>query len=115
MTFGKKLLYHHNHPLKVAIDVVCLVAAAVLFWQQHLYRALAVGIGGPLIASAIVLPFVKAPASRTLTWPAVGLRIAGAVVVGLGAWYRSTFYCIVGVLIIAAPIWLKALRTRSRR
>ena len=100
MTFGEKLLYHHNHPAKVAMDVVCLVVAGVLIWQQHLYRAMAVGIGGPLIASAIVLAFMGVSAHRTLTWPVVAIRIAGAFVFWLGAWYRSVFWCFVGVLII---------------
>jgi hypothetical protein len=111
MTFGDKLLYHHEHPAKLAMDLIFLVAAGVLIWQQHLYRAIAVGIGGPLVASAIVLPFVTMPARRTFTWAAVAIRIAGALVFWLGAWYRSIFYCVVGLLIIAAP-WI---RTRSRR
>jgi hypothetical protein len=111
MTFGEKLLYHHNHPAKLAIDVICLVVAGMLIWQQHLLRAIAVGIGGPLIASAIVLAFAGVSAHRTLTWPVVAMRVAGALMFWLAAWYRSILYCIVGVLIIAAP-WIK---TRSRR
>jgi len=101
MTFSDKLLYHHNHPAKLAADGICLIAGAVLIWQQHLYRAIAVGVGGPLLASAVVLAFVTVPPSRTLTWPIVALRVAGALVFWIGAWYRSVFWCAVGIVIIA--------------
>ena len=111
MTFGEKLLYHHDHPAKVAMDVVCVAVAAVLIWQQHLYRAIAVGVGGPLIASAIVLALMNVSAQRSLTWPVVAVRVAGAFTVLLGAWYKSVFWCAIGVLVIAFP-WV---RTRLPR
>ena len=101
MTFSEKLLYHHNHPAKLAADAVCLLVAAMLIWQQHLYRAIAVGVGGPLLASALVLAVMTVSPARTLTWPLVALRVAGACVVVLAAWYRSVLWCIVGIAIIA--------------
>ena len=112
MTFTEKLLYHHDHPAKVAADVVCLMVAGVLIWQQHLYRAIAVGIGGPLLVSVAILAFANVTA-RSTTWQAVAFRVAGAFVFWGGAWYKSVLYCTVGILLIAFP-WARARMPRVR-
>ena len=62
--------------------------------------------GRPLVASAIVLAFAGVSAHRTLTWPVVAIRVAGAFVFGLAAWYRSVFWCTSGIFIIAFP-WIR--------
>jgi hypothetical protein len=85
MTFREKLLYHEVHPAKIIIDVTTALAAAVLLWQQHLLRAAAVGLAPPIIASL---------------WGA--------------ALYRSVFYCIVGLLVIALA-WVRGALQGSGR
>ena len=111
MTFREKILYHQIHPAKIAVDVITAVAAAVLLWQQHLLRAIAVGLAPPLLASLLVIQFadlekLKQSAlgryvGRHMT-PALELaRLVGVFIFWDAAWYRSIFYCVVGLLVIA--------------
>jgi hypothetical protein len=123
MTLREKLLYHHIHPAKMATDAICAMAAAVLLWQQHLLRAIAVGLGPPIVVSLLVLQFAnleklkESPlgryAGRTMTAATDIVRVLGAFVFWGGAWYRSVFWCIVGLLIIAF-VWVRGRLPRVR-
>jgi hypothetical protein len=116
MTLREKLLYHHGHRAKLAVDAIAAVVAAMLLWQQHWIRAAAVGLVLPAIASACVLWFadLKTPKelrwggdqARTVTWTTVAVRIAGVFVFWGGAWSRSVILCLAGLVAIALT-WVR--------
>lgn len=115
-TLRERLLRHHNHPAKLVVDVIAVVATAVLLWQQHLYRAAAVGLLFPALASACVMWLADCETLRELrfgpfearktTWLMVAIRMAGVLVFWGGAWYRSALICAVGVIVIAST-WVR--------
>lgn len=133
MTLRDKLLYHQLHPAKLAVDISTAIAAAVLLWQQHLVRGLAIGLIPPVLASFIVIRYVDLEgvqqssvgryAARHMTRPLEIVRLAGMLIVWTAAWYGSGYYCVVGTLVIVFA-WARgalkesgergALRTRSR-
>jgi len=110
MTPRDRLLYHHAHPAKLLVDVVSAVAAAWLLWGQHLLRAAIVGLVPPALMSLLVLQFVdlervkQSPIGRYvmryMSLPLHVTAVAGVIVFWLAAWYRSIFYCVVGLLIV---------------
>ena len=124
MTFREKLLYHEVHPAKIIIDVTTALAAAVLLWQQHLLRAAAVGLAPPIIASLLVIQFANLERmkgsplgryiGRNMTPPLEVARLAGVFIFWGAAWYRSVFYCIVGLLVIAFA-WVRGALQGSGR
>jgi hypothetical protein len=123
MTLREKLLYHKIHPAKLLVDVSALIAAAVLLWQQHLLRAIAVGIVLPALASACVILFAdleKQKDSRfgryvagNLTRPVEAALGLGVLLFWGGAWYRSTMVCLAGLIVIALT-WVRAPAVRMR-
>jgi hypothetical protein len=124
MTFREKLLYHQVHPAKIIIDVTTALAAAVLLWQQHLLRAAALGLAPPIIASLLVMQFAnlekvkQSPIGRyigrNMTLPLEIARLAGVFIFWGAAWYRSVFYSIVGLLVIAFA-WVRGALQGSGR
>lgn len=110
MTLREKMLYHQLHPAKVVVDVSTAIAAAVLFWQQHVFRGVVVGLVPPIIASILVIRFVDLEhikrssfgryAATYMTRPLEMTRLVGILVVWTAAWYRSGYYCVVGGLVI---------------
>jgi len=116
MTPRDKLLYHHAHPAKLLVDVVCAVTAAWLIWEQHLLRAAAVGLVPPALMSLVVLQFVdleRVKASplgryvgRYMSLPLHVTAVAGVIIFWLAAWYRSIFYCVAGLLIVTFA-WIR--------
>ena len=124
MTLREKLLYHHAHPVKLAVDVSSAAVAAWLLWNQHLLRAAAVGLGLPAIASLLVLQLAdferlkQSPLGRYvgthMSLPLQVAAVAGAIIFAVAAWYRSIFYCIVGLLVVAF-VWTRGLLRQSAR
>jgi hypothetical protein len=107
VTLQEKLLYHHLHPVKVAADASALVITAALLWQQHLFRAVAVGIALPVGASIFVLSFaaeetwslVRSGRHRSVGVMAIVVlvRTAATFVFWIGAWYRSLTVCVIAL------------------
>jgi hypothetical protein len=124
MTLREKLLYHQVHPAKISIDVTTALAAAVLLWQQHLLRAVAVGLAPPIIASLLVIQFanlekvkqspVGGYVGRNMTLPLEVARLVGVFIFWGAAWYRSVFYCSVGLLVIGFT-WVRGALQGSGR
>ena len=124
MTFGEKLRYHHVHPAKLGIDVVSTIVAAVLLWQQHLLRAIAIGLAPPIIASLLVIQFANVEKlAHTRLGRYVGrhmpmgmefIKLIGVFIFWGAAWYRSVFYCSVGLLVIAFT-WVRGALLGSGR
>ena len=124
MTLREKLLYHHAHPVKLAADVSAGAIAAWLLWNQHLLRAAAVGLGLPAIASFFVLRLAdferlkRSPlgqyVGRHMSLPLQVAAVVGVIIFAGAAWYRSIFYCIVGLLVVAF-VWTRGLLRPSSR
>lgn len=124
MTVREKLLYHHAHPAKLMVDGVSAVVAAWLLWEQHLLRAAAVGLVPPIVTSLLVLQFVdlervkRSPlgryVGRHMSLPLHITAVAGVFIFWGGAWYRSIFYCIVGLLVIVFA-WVRGPLHESGR
>src|ERR1043166_2463707 len=110
MTVRDKLLFHQLHPAKLAVDISTAIAAAILFWQQHVFRGLAVGLIPPVLASIVIMQFAdlervqRSPlgryAARHMTRLLEMVRLAGMAIVWTAAWYRSGYYCVVGGLVV---------------
>ena len=125
MTVRDKLLYHQLHPAKLAVDISTAIVAAVFFWQQHLFRGLAIGLVPPIVASILIIRFVdlervKASwfggyAARHMTRPLEIARLAGMAIVWTAAWYRSGYYCVVGTLVIIFAWARGALKESGER
>jgi hypothetical protein len=126
MTLREKLRYHHTHPAKLIVDASAVIAGAVLLWQQHLLRAIAVGIVLPAMASACVILFANLEkhknsrlgryAASSMTALMQAVHAFGVIVFWGGAWYRSTLVCIAGLAVIALAWRLGAfVKTRSPR
>ena len=123
MNVREKLLYHQIHPAKLLIDVSTALIAAVLLWQQHLLRAIAVGIVLPVIASACVMWLADLEklkqsefgryVAQSMTLPMEAARLFGVFVFWDGAWYRSESVCTVGLIVIALA-WARGAIFRTR-
>jgi hypothetical protein len=124
MTLHDRLLYHHAHPAKLLVDVASAIAAGWLFWGQHLLRAAVVGLVPPAVASLIVLQFVDVErvkqsalgryVGRHMSLPLHVTAVAGVIIFWLAAWYRSMFYCVVGLLIVTFA-WVRGPLHESGR
>jgi hypothetical protein len=116
MTIRERVLYHQVHPLTLTADAAAIVAGAVLLWQQHLLRAMAIGLGLPIAASVIVIQFANVErlaqsrsghyVARYMTRWTVVARVIGVFIAWEGAWYRSAFWCGVGMLVVAL-VWAR--------
>jgi hypothetical protein len=125
MTLREKMLYHQIHPAKLIVDAGAAIAAAVLFWHQHVFRGLAVGLAPPILASILIIQFVDLEnvkhsslgryAARHRTPLLEIARLVGIVIVWTAAWYRSGYYCFVGSLVITFAWARGALQESGQR
>ena len=118
MTIREKVLYHQVHLLTLSADAVAFAAGAVLLWHQHLLRAMAIGLGLPIAASIIVIQSVNLErlarsrsghyVARYMTRWTVVARVIGVLIAWDGAWNRSAFWCVVGLLMVAL-VWARGV------
>jgi hypothetical protein len=116
MPFADKLLYHQIHPLKLATDIAAAFGSLYPFWQHRLWLGLAVAVIPCVIASILVmryadLEWLKGSAfgvyiGRSMTPAMQALRLAGFVVMALGAWFHTPLAILFGIVIVLAA-WLK--------
>src|SRR5438045_8250140 len=109
MTISDRLLQHFDNPAKRLLDLASAAAASVLLWQQHLIRGAGVGIGGPVIASAIVFAFADTAKPRGMSAPRLAMRVIGAIVLWGGAWWTSTWICAAGAALLAFSLVTRAM------
>ncbi len=110
MSLREKALYHQIHPYKLATDIGAGVVSLVLFWRHMLWLGLAVHLAPPIIASALIIAFVDhAPlkasplghyVGRHMTRPVEAARLAGDVVMVLGAWFHLAWVIGFGLVIV---------------
>lgn len=110
MDFKQQSLYHQIHPAKLLTDWSTAFIAAWLFWEGHLVLGLAVGLVPAPIASALVIRFadlerLKDSAfghyiARYMTTAAQTVRLLGAAIFWIAAWYHSWVGMATGLLVI---------------
>jgi len=118
MTVEERLLYHQIHPLKLLTDLGVTPCALLLLRQHRLAIGLAVSFLPPVVASAVILRYAELEpyersrvgryVRRHMTPAMQALRLAGAVVMMLGAWYRRPWLLPAGLCIILFG-WLRGL------
>jgi hypothetical protein len=119
MRLAEGALIHQVHPAKLAADVTASVLSNLLLWKAYPRSALAVRVALPLLGSAAVLALADLDAlARTrrgkymlahMPPSAQAVRLAGDVVMGIGARRRSATVLLAGLAIVGAgwshPLW----------
>ena len=110
MTFQEKSLYHQIHPAKLFVDWSTGLIALYFFWQQNLIAALVIAIIPSIIVSLFIVRWVDLEnykqsdfgryVKRYMTQAMQALRLAGYVVMAMGAWNRVVWLIPLGLLVI---------------
>lgn len=116
MTPGQRVLVHQIHPLKLGTDVATEIVSLPLFWRHRLRLALVVHFLPPLLASLALLrwgelePYRGSPLGRYvlrhMTPQMQALRLAGDVVMVVGAWRRQPLLILAGMCLVPFG-WLR--------
>jgi hypothetical protein len=98
MTLKEKILYHQIHPWKLAVDIGCEPVSLYFFWQHNLLVGLATHLIPPVVASLLVIRYGHLEATKSsrvgaylrhhMTRTVEGVRLAGDIVMVLGAWFH---------------------------
>jgi len=106
MTREEKVLYHQIHPLKLLTDWTASFAALPLLWRHRLRAALLV----TFVPSILIIRYVELEpyrrsafggyVERYMTREMQGVRLAGCLIMSLGAWYRKPWSVPLGVLVV---------------
>lgn len=110
MNTREKSLYHQIHPLKLATDWSTGLIALYLLWQHDLLPALVVAFVPSVIVSLVLMQWVNLGAykqssfgayiSRYMTRLMETIRVAGYVVMAIGAWYHMAWLIPLGLLVV---------------
>lgn len=121
MTLADKALIHQIHPAKLATDISSSLVSVWLLWQHSLVWGIVATFVPPAIASALVIRFAHLEplrdsrlgryVARIMTPATQGVRLAGALVMAVGAWQRSWLLVIAGLAVVAAA-WARGLTGR---
>lgn len=116
MTREEKVLYHQIHPLKLLTDCTVGFAALPLLWRHRLRTALLVLSVPPILASIAIIkyvdlePYKRSPfgryVERYMTKEMQGVRLAGYLIMALGAWHRRPWFIPLGLLVVLFG-WLR--------
>ncbi len=116
MTFQEKALYHQIHPAKLFVDWSTGLIALYSFWQQNLIAALVIAIIPSIIVSLVIVRWVDLEkykqsdfgryVKQYMTQAMQALRLAGYVVMAMGAWYHVVWLIPLGLLVILFG-WLR--------
>jgi hypothetical protein len=123
MTFRERMLYHQIHPVKLLTDGSSAVIATWLMWTHLWVAALVVAFLPPVLMSSILIGLgrldeYRASAlgryvAKNLTHTMEAVRLAGLVLVWLGAWYHVVWLIPAGLAVILAA-WFRGWLFRSR-
>ena len=107
MTLQEKILYHQIHPWKLAADIGCEPVSLYFFWQRNLLLGLVTHIIPPIVGSLLVIRFCQlewlknsragAFLKRHMTRTVEGVRLAGDLVMVLGAWLHEPAWIAAGL------------------
>jgi hypothetical protein len=121
MLLSEKLIYHQIHPGKLAADIASSLISAYVLWQQEFRLAMLCAFAPSILASVLVLRFADMErlkhsdfgryVGRFMNRRIEAWRLAGQVVVWMGAWYHQFWLIPAGfAAVIAAWMsgrWLK--------
>lgn len=106
MTNQEKVLYHQIHPLKLLTDIGVAILSFSLLWQHQRRAALLVQIIPAPVVSGILIRWADLePQKQSAFGQYIGhhmtpamqtMRLAGTVVMSLGAWYRRPGLLVAG-------------------
>jgi hypothetical protein len=118
MNVAQKVLYHQIHPAKLAVDLSTSAASCALLWHGQIALAMAIAWIPAIVASLVVTAFGHLDRQRAsafgryveamMTPAVVAQRLAGQVVMWLGAYRHDVVLVSLGVLVIALA-WLSGL------
>jgi hypothetical protein len=110
MTRAEKILYHQIHPLKLLTDSIAGFVALPLLWRHRLRAALIVMLVPPTLVSILIIryadlePYKRSPfgryVERYMTREMQGMRLAGYLLMALGAWHRKPWSVPLGLLVV---------------
>ncbi len=110
MTRAEKILYHQIHPLKLLTDCIAGFAALPLLWRRRLRAALIVMFVPAVFVSILIIryadlePYKRSPfgryVERYMTREMQGMRLAGYLLMALGAWHRKPWSVPLGLLVV---------------
>jgi hypothetical protein len=110
VTREEKILYHQIHPLKLLTDCTAGFAALPLLWRRRLRAALLVTLVPPILSSILIIRYVDLEpykrsafgryVERYMTREMQGVRLAGYLIMSLGAWYRRPWSVPLGLLVV---------------
>jgi hypothetical protein len=115
MNIKEAYLYHQIHPLKLLADIGSGFGSLYPLWEHQLAIALVVMLVPPPVASFIVLryanlePYKQSAFGKYVAQYLQGMeavRLAGMVMMALGAWYHSVGI-ILGGLGLVLFVWLR--------
>jgi len=118
MTLQDKSLYHQIHPAKLLTDWGTGIIALYLLWQHALVMSLLVMFIPSAVVSFVLVGFanletVKAGrfgkyVSTYMTRAMEAMRLAGYIVMAIGAWLHVVWLIPLGLSIILAG-WLRGI------
>ncbi|WP_394839449.1 hypothetical protein LVJ94_21415 [Pendulispora rubella] len=128
MDRNAKFLYHQIHPVKLLTDFATSFLSSWLLWEGRWQVALVVAFAPSIVVTAWLLfrcdlePYRRTPmgryVSRHMTRGAVHTRIAGQIVMWIGAIVHQAWLLPLGFCILIFG-WLRGLwhppRTRSTK
>jgi hypothetical protein len=111
-----KYLYHQIHPLKLVIDAGAGFGSLYPLWHHHLALALVVMLLPPPLISLLLMRFANLEPYRqsafgqyiahSMSHAMEAIRLAGMIVVALGAWHHSPWIILTGCVAILFG-WLR--------
>jgi hypothetical protein len=118
MDLYEKTLYHQIHPAKLATDWGSALIALGLFWRQVLLAGIGVAVIPSIIATVVLVrwgdlerlkgsPFGRY-VRRYMTRSVELVRLAGMVVMSVGAWYHRPAIIVAGLATILLA-WARGL------
>ena len=110
MNLQEKSLYHQIHPVKLLADWLPGPISLYLLWRRQPLKSLIIAIAPGIVTSYVILntvdlePYKNSAIGRYVKvymTPAMqALRLAGQIVMWLGAWYRKPWLIMSGLLVI---------------
>ncbi len=118
MTLDEKILYHQIHPSKLLTDWGAGIIALQPFWEHQLLVALLIVLIPPAIASFILIrlanlePYKESSfgkyVRKYMTRPMEMVRLAGYILMAIGAWYHIVWLIPAGLLVVLFG-WLRGV------
>ena len=110
MNLQEKSLYHQIHPVKLLADWLPGPISLYLLWRRQPLKSLVIAIAPGVVTSFVILSTVDLERYKNsaigryvkvyMTPQMQALRLAGQIVMWVGAWYRKPWLIISGLLVI---------------